>query len=649
MKRLKLLTGIVLLFLNYSVYPQYTYSKDIKELQKNARTDYDSGDFFHAVKHFSFLVKYAPNDLELRYFLGMSHMRVEQLEEAIPHLRKAQLGGYQPKARWSLVWDEANQDYLSEQIEWNLAKAYHKTDKFDEALKHYRSFHEDFSIHSGQFSQSDDQIIRHNINQVQNARLYKNHKEQVANVAMLPKQVNTVADEIYPLPIGSDDELLFSRESGVDFRQIFSTSTRSEVLGQEAMNQSSFKGVRSLYWVSPTGKSIIAGDVNAGDLNYFNNINGTWEKGSRFTLMDFKKYDVLGFTSSSDGNVFVVSARSKSSSADYDLFRIRRNRIGRWSEPERLPDPINTLFDEVSPFIDVTTNTLYFSSEGHTSMGGWDIFEADYDAETDNWITVKNMGVPMNSSGDDLFFIKRTGTNQAYFCSHRSRNTEGGLDLFQAEMPDHKPTHRRVVIDGNVLDESSGVGVNALISISTNRQGGAGKYTYSLSQSGEFYIDLEPGRDYTMRIESPYYQELTKEFHVNGSAESGKVHLDLYLKPILTGDKMVLDDIHFENNQAVLPEISYYELDKVAELLLDSTHLSIEIAGHTEIGGIETYNQELSQARAEAVAEYLHALGIPRKQIMPIGYGSKYPLTKKHDEKSEELNRRTELIIRRPE
>jgi hypothetical protein len=125
---------------------------------------------------------------------------------------------------------------------------------------------------------------------------------------------------------------------------------------------------------------------------------------------------------SSTGNEIIFSSNRPGGLGGRDLYITRKFMNGKYSLPRNLGSNINSGEDEDAPFIDKNTNNLYFSSKGHNSMGEYDIFMAEFDENLDQWNMAQNIGAPINSTNDDIYFIKLDDKDEALFTSRR----EGG-------------------------------------------------------------------------------------------------------------------------------------------------------------------------------------------------------------------------------
>lgn len=265
---------------------------------------------------------------------------------------------------------------------------------------------------------------------------------------------------------------------------------------------------------------------------------------------------------SADGReLYFVSRRN----GNADIYCARRNADGTWGEPQNLGTPINSKGTEMAPFIHPDGHTLYFSSDKHVGMGGFDLFMSRR-GEDGQWQEPVNLGFPINTNSDEInFFVAADG--KTAFISSQREGGKGGYDIYTFELPE------------KIRSDSA----NYLSSVDVTE--------------------------------------------------------------LSVGDAVVLQNIHFEYNRADLTTDSQSGIEMLTEFLKRNPGLKVELAGHTDNVGSESYNQKLSADRAEVVRNALIANGIDADRLTARGYGASKPLKANDSEEHRALNRRTEMII----
>jgi len=325
-----------------------------------------------------------------------------------------------------------------------------------------------------------------------------------------------------------------------------------------------------------------------------------------------------------------------------DIWCSKKGKDGRWGEPYNLGDSINTSANEQSPFIHHDNSTLYFSSDGHAGMGGYDLYVARRKIDK-SWSAPINLGYPINTFSDEVGLNINARGNKAYFSSDRIK--EKGKDIFVFDLPEEVRPSVVSYMKGKVYDAQTLKPIKArfelidLYSEETINQSTA-------NSSGEFLVCIPTNRDYVLNASAKGYLFYSGGFSLQGVNDNIKPYLvDVPLQPIKTGEKMILRNIFFDSNSFELKNTSKAELNKLMQFLKDNKKLKIEIGGHTDNIGNLQYNMKLSENRAKSVMVYLVSSGIEAARLKYKGYGPTQPIADNTSEEGKSLNRRTEIKI----
>jgi hypothetical protein len=182
-----------------------------------------------------------------------------------------------------------------------------------------------------------------------------------------------------------------------------------------------------------------------------------------------------------------------------DIYFVNRLPNGNWSKPQPMPAPVNTEYDEDYPFLHPNGRTLYFSSKGHNSMGGYDVFKTTYNPETQSWSKPENMEFPINSPDDDILFVTDSLEKTAYFSTGRY-SPYGKIDVLKIN------TERRpmnfAVLRGTVVKEDVAQSILSKITVK-DMSNGEIVGTYQAKENGDYYMELPNGGKFIFTVETP--------------------------------------------------------------------------------------------------------------------------------------------------
>jgi outer membrane protein OmpA-like peptidoglycan-associated protein len=308
----------------------------------------------------------------------------------------------------------------------------------------------------------------------------------------------------------------------------------------------------------------------------------------------------------------------------------------------KLNSNINTEYDEESPFIHDDGKTLYFSSKGHNSMGGYDIFKTVNGPG--GWSKPENLGYPINSVGDDIYFTLAADGRIGFFSSEK----EGGFgkqDLYTVTMPLAAKAPNLVLLKGKVEEEIGGAAIEAKITVVNNATREVVATLKSNSKSGKYMVSLPAGVNYNVTIEKDGHLFQSNNIQLDSNAGFKELVNNVKMLNVHTGSKIILNNIFFDTAKDILRPESMEELDRLVKMLKEHIELKIEISGHTDNRGDEKANQLLSQNRAKNVVAYLVTNGVAASRLSFKGYGSAKGIASNDTEDGRKQNRRTEFLI----
>ncbi|MFI5203271.1 MAG: OmpA family protein [Flavobacteriales bacterium] len=333
---------------------------------------------------------------------------------------------------------------------------------------------------------------------------------------------------------------------------------------------------------------------------------------------------------------------------------------------------VNSKFNEGAIYMGADNETMFFCSQGHSSIGGFDIFVCY--KKNGQWGDPINLGYPINTPYDETFVANTVSGKHIYISSNRPGG-KGGFDIYKVTYwgPDKqlmvdtedyllaglanpildnsieasvKVVHKSLtVFKGRTIDAISRKPVEATIDIIDNANGSVIETITTNSATGKFLLSLNAGKNYAINVRAPDYLFHSENFDIPANSDYNLVDKEIELKNIAVGSKIALRNIFFPTGSAALDPKSNTELDRLVKLMKDVPKLKVEISGHTDNVGSESMNQKLSEDRAASVVTYLIGKGVTKDRLRSAGYGTTRPVASNNSDEGRQQNRRTEFEI----
>ncbi len=358
--------------------------------------------------------------------------------------------------------------------------------------------------------------------------------------------------------------------------------------------------------------------------------DAAWGKASEVKIMNDTLSSYAHPAISPDGEWLYFVSDMPGGRGGLDIWRVRLTVAGMGSV-ENLGAPINTEGNEMFPTFR-PNGDFYFSSNGHSGLGGLDIFIAK--VGKDRRYHLEHPGFPLNSQGDDFGMTFEGPYNRGFFSSNRN-DGRGWDHIYSFENPE---------IVQNVVGwvyEQDGYELQAAEVFVVGNDGT--NQRISVKSDGSFQYTVEPGVDYLFLATCKGYLNHKEELSIREVSESKEYVLQFALPSISA--PVLVDNVFYDFDKATLREESTVALNKLVNLLNENPNITIELSAHTDYRGSDAYNKRLSQLRAESCVNYLIEHGISKERLTPVGYGEERPkkVRKKLTEKIEWLKENDEL------
>ena len=677
-----------------------------KEGFKKAVEEYETGEHLYhqgefqlknALRHLKKAYAFNPNHAKLNYMIGMCIIETIHRAEAVDYFERA----------YKL------NPYVADDIALELGRAHHEHEDWNEAIKWYRVYEE--HLKSGKTSKNkreiEDQILVYekHIRECDAGRKYSAKPERVF-VDNIGGVINTEWHEYGPVitadnatmyftsrrpgSLGSHEytekDALKDRKEQDYYEDIYVTHREGETWtkpvnlghpinteGQDATVALTPDGSHMIFYNATTYDGVLYEATLKGDKwshpeKMDKHINTRYHESSAVYSLD--KKTIYFVSNKPDDNIGMLDILAEDGSFTHDIFYTEWDeKKKKWGDPKNIGNSINTIYHENGVFLHPDGKTLYFSSQGHDSMGGYDIFKTVKQADG-SWSKPENLGYPVNGPDDDVFFTITADGRKGFYATE-STDGFGKQDIYEVTFlgPEKEvialsednllsniitPVSEKVVepliavtenqttiLKGVVLDAITLKPVEASIVLTDNDKNEQVATFTSNSSTGKFLVSLPSGKNYGIAVEADGYLFHSENFDIPASEGYNEVNKEVLLKKVVIGSSIVLKNIFFDFDKATLRDVSIPELTRLINFLNEVPSLRIEISGHTDSRGSDEYNQKLSEDRAKAVVAYLVDKGISAKRLEYKGYGETKPIATNETDEGRQQNRRTEFKI----
>lgn len=547
--------------------------------------------------------------------------------------------------------------------------------QWDEAVKYLKLYQNFKSDDDKKFSKDYDAYLTQSKEMVRYAKLYSEILNHPVPFDPNPVQgICTERDEYLPIISADDEQMLFTRKQpytnkDVTYAQedneieLFSYSMRNPTTGVFE------KGKRMPYPFNKNGSEGGAtmtidnkhvfftvcknevGGVNC-DIYYSDKINGDWTEAKKVENINDPVYWDSQPTIASDGRTLYFASDRKGGRGGIDLYvAVKDAETGVWGKPENMGPVINTPFDEKSPFIHSDFETIYFSSSGQPGIGGFDIFFSRK-GKDGKWAEPKNIGVPINTKGDDLGFFVSTDGHLGYFASNEPSRVKGksvgkydiyAFDLYKEARPEEVAFFKGQIEDASKGERKGGFKVEVTDAVTKKVTDGM---VDSASGNYAVVVNIKAKNDLILTVKKKDYAFSSRLISKDSIKGSKPVKMNIDVDTVKIGKAYTLNNIYYQSNSAVLDPRSLIVIQQFADFLKANPKIKIEIYGHTDNVGNAADNLALSADRAFSVRDKLLEMGVEEKRVVAFkGFGSTKPIADNATPVGKAKNRRTEFAI----
>jgi len=642
-----------------------------------ARKDYEN-----ALQTYLSLGRETP-DPELNFKIGLCYLYTEVKSRAVPYLEKA----FNTKPSVDL------------DIDYHLGMAYQSDHQYARAKRHYEAFR---NQNKKLADIANEKIHQCEIGDSLTRKPIHVHIENIGN------GINSKFHEYSPLVTADGNMMIFTSnrstddfkiKSGTNFEDIYVAYKVNDSWGtpekiSEKINIKFHDAAASL---SADGNTLLLYyEEGSGDIYQSKREGTVWTDPVPLNKnINTPLFWETSACMSADGKKLFFSSNRPGGKGELDIWVSDLDANGQWGKPVNLGGNVNTHGNEDSPFIHADGGTLYFSSDGHPSMGSNDIYYSEF--KDGKWQKPVNLGYPINSIEYDGFFSisadKKTGyysamrpdglgsadiyritflpplpeetaapiatiesvpqpqVTEAVIIANPTTETQPVQETKQEDYVDpmvqfHKDLKIVTVLKGKVIDEATATPLAATISLVNNETNTVIAKINSNPETGDFVLTIPHGGNYGVATEKHGYLFNSINFNLPQFAEYQEIDTHIIMVKAQIGSKVVLKNVFFDIGKADLKTESVAEVENIRELLEANPQLVVQINGHTDNTGNAASNKVLSLKRATSVINYLIEHGINAARLSAKGFGSEKPIVSNDDEsEGRAINRRTEIEI----
>lgn len=601
---------IVLLLIN-CLNPALSQDKRAlnKQIQQADISFYYDKDYLKAASLYEPIYNAYPENSNLAAKLGICYLNIEGKKmDALLLLEKASKNVVNERKDYNEYGEQAPPDtYMY------LALAYHANDSLEKAVSQY-------NLMKKRLSDSEVFTEEYIDNQIRNCRYAMEMKKKPVRVLsdLFAPWLSDYPGACNPVLAKNDSVFIFTQKTEDKTRILCSWKGKEWEKPRDITRQ--LGGYDRLYSNSITGDGktlvLFMDDGDDGNLYFSQRRDTVWSRIRNFGRpVNTIYWESHGFITPDANSIYIASNRP-GGFGELDLWVSEKKPDGSWDNPVNLGERINTPYNEDTPFFDPDNEALIFSSDGHVSMGDYDVFRSVIRAG--NWTNPVAMPYAFNTTAANTSFILNNNAPGFVASIYDDKSEERNIYAIVGVDPADELTTAEgsvTLADGMQIEPSK-----AQLRLTDAAKGTLIK-TVPLNNDGTFKFDFKPG-EYKLYVSHEGYENDTISLSLPLYFLSQYMAVNSKLTPVETGESfLTITNILFEFDKYDLNSEARSALEAVKSILVNHPDLKIEVAGYTDAKGSVSYNLTLADKRAQAVIDYLTSPAIPASRFTKKSFG----------------------------
>lgn len=645
---------IVILFLLIFTIAVTSYCQDKKEVSKDFARDFVEADDLMAENNYNSALKLLlnllnedPDNANIQNKIGLCYLHTAlDKDKAISYFEKAITN-----TAMGIKTESPKERRAPLEAYFNLGKALHANYKFIDAIKIYNGYLDKIVE-----VKNNDTLVENaerEIDICKNAIELMKHPLQM-KVENLGAEINSPFADYSPFVNADETVLIFTSkregstgglktDDGNYMEDIYISNKDQNGKWSQAQNIST--NINTNAHDASCGLSIdgqelfiFKDDKDKGNI-YSSKLSGnSWSVPQSLGVFVNTKYYEKGASMSANGNFLFFSSDRPGGYGGFDIFISKKLPNGQWGEAFNLGPNVNTEYDEIGPFFHPDASTLYFASQGHNTMGGFDLFYSTINIEEATSTIPINIGYPINTTGDDVFITITPDGKRAYYSSY-NKDGFGYTDIYLITLKE--PINKSLTVFSGVVkkDGSSDVSGVQITVTDPDSQNDIGIYTPN-SSTGKYILILNAGKKYITRYECDGYNTITNTTEISKDSTFENLNKTIKIDTVFLQKPSFSTILIFNRNSADLNNEITEALTKAVTFLNQNMEAFIVLQGKSG------YNSKINEKREEAVINFLINKKIDKKRIYPkdAKLNSKHICNIQLHEKPEEQAQITENI-----